>query len=42
MLMHSKSDNIEIIINDKANEVIEENFGHFFKVLNWVGNINEN
>ena len=24
--MHSKSDNIEIIINDKANEVIEENF----------------
>ena len=25
-VMHSKSDNIEIIINDEANEVIEKNF----------------
>ena len=24
--MHSKSDNIEIMINDKANEVIKERF----------------
>ena len=24
--MHSKSDNIEIIINDEANEVIEKHF----------------
>ena len=29
--MHSKSDNIEIIIHDKTDEVIEE---HFESVLN--------
>ena len=27
--MHSKSDNIEIMINDKADEVMEEFFNHF-------------
>ena len=29
-LMHSKSDNIEIMINDKADEVIEERFFNHF------------
>ena len=29
-VMHSKSDNIETMINDKADEVIEEVFNHFF------------
>ena len=29
--MHSKSDNIEIVINDKADEVIEELFGSLVK-----------
>ena len=28
--MHSKSDNIEIMINDKADEIIEELFQSFF------------
>ena len=28
--MHSKSDNIEIMINDKADEVVEELFQSFF------------
>ena len=27
--MHSKSDNMEIMINDKADEVTEEFFNHF-------------
>ena len=27
---HSESDNIEIMINDKADEVIEEFFNHYF------------
>ena len=27
--MHSKSDNIEIMINDKTDEIIEELFGSF-------------
>ena len=28
--IHSKSDHIEIMINDKADQVIEELFNHFF------------
>ena len=32
--MHSKSDNIEIMINDKADEVIEEIFSNFFLDIN--------
>ena len=28
-LMHSKSDNIEIMINDKTDEVMQELFNHF-------------
>ena len=28
--MHSKSDNVETMINDKENEVIEKFFNHFF------------
>ena len=38
--MHLKHDSIEIMINDKAGEVIEQ----FFQSLQgsyWVGNINE-
>ena len=31
-LMHSKSDNIEMIINDKADEVIKD-LNHFFIVI---------
>ena len=30
---HSKSDNIELVINDKTDEVIEELFHHFFLEL---------
>ena len=33
-VMHSKSDNIEIVINDKADEVIEELFkSHFIDII---------
>ena len=28
-VMHSKSDNIEIMINDKTDEVMQELFNHF-------------
>ena len=28
-VMHSKSDNIEIMINDKTDEVMQELFSHF-------------
>ena len=31
-LMHSKSANIEIVINDKADEVIKDFFNHFYQV----------
>ena len=40
--MHSKSDNIEIMINDKADKAIEELFPtNSFQISNWVGNITE-
>ena len=32
-LMHSKSDKIEIMINDKTDKVIEELFNHFVLVI---------
>ena len=42
-VMHSKSDNIEIKINDKRDEVIEKIFQSFLSSyqLVWVGNINK-
>ena len=41
-VMYSEISNIEIMINDKTNEVIKELFSiTSFQVLNWVGNINE-
>ena len=42
-VMHSKSDNIEIKINDKRDEVIEKNFQSLLSSyqLVWVGNINK-
>ena len=36
-IIHSKSDNIEIIINDKGDEVIEELLNHFFLDINQNG-----
>ena len=30
LVMHSENDNIEIMINEKADEVIEELFNNFF------------
>ena len=40
--MHWKSDNIEIMINDKADKAIEELFPtNSFQISNWVGNITE-
>ena len=40
--MHSESDNIEIMINDKADEVIEEFFSiTTFQISYWAGNINK-
>ena len=41
-IMHSKSDNIEMI-NDKEDEVTEELFQSFFffQISSWVGNSNE-
>ena len=38
--MHSKSDNIEIMINDKADEVIEKPFEPLLNGSQ-IGNINE-
>ena len=39
-VMHSKSYNLEIMINEKPDEVIEETFQSlFFWVSNWFGNI---
>lgn len=29
-VMHSKSNNIEIVINDKTDEIIKKKFNHFF------------
>ena len=42
-VMHSKSDNIEIKINDKRDEVIEKIFQSLLSSyqLVWVGNINK-
>ena len=39
--MHSKSDNIEIIVSDKADEVIEKLFKSFLNILYWIENINK-
>ena len=40
--MHPKSDNIEIMINDKADEVVRKTFSiTFSQVSNWAGNFNE-
>ena len=40
--MQSKSDNIEIMINDEADEVIEELFKSLQKkISNWIGRIDE-
>ena len=33
--MHSKSDNIKITINDKADKVIEELFQYFLSSMGW-------
>ena len=39
-VMHSKSDNIEIMVNNKVDEVIEELFSDM-KISDWVRNVNE-
>ena len=39
--MHSKSDNIEIIVSNKADEVIEKLFKSFLNILYWIENINK-
>ena len=39
--VHSKSDNIEIMFNDKSDEVIEEFFQLLSIMSRWTGNINE-
>ena len=40
--MHSKSDNIEIMMNDEADEIIEESFELLKrKISKYVGRINE-
>ena len=39
-VMHSKSDNIEIMVNNKVGEVIEELFSDM-KISDWVRNVNE-
>ena len=31
MIIHSKTDNIELMVNDKANEIIEKRLNHFLK-----------
>ena len=39
--MHSKSDNTEPMIYDKAGEIIKELFDSLFlKISSWVGDIN--
>ena len=40
-VMHSKSDNIEIKINHKEDEVIEKFSVTFFQISYWVQNVNE-
>ena len=40
--IHSNSENTEIMISDKADEVIRKTFSvTFFRVSNWAGNFNE-
>ena len=39
-VMHSNSDNIEIMINDKIDEVLEVSIT-YFQISNWAKNINE-
>ena len=40
--IHPNSDNTEIMISDKADEVIRKTFSvTFFRVSNWAGNFNE-
>ena len=39
--MHSKSDNIEIIVCNKADEVIEKLFKSLLNILYWIENINK-
>ena len=34
-VMHSKSDNIKITINDRADKVIEELFQYFLSGMGW-------
>ena len=41
-VMHSKSNKIEIMIRDRADEIIEKFFSiTYFLVSNWTGNINK-
>ena len=42
-VLHSKIGNIEIMINNKADEISEELFQSLtsLQISNWVGNINE-
>ena len=37
-VMHSKSNNIEIVINDKTDEIIKKNLITSFYILNWISN----
>ena len=39
-VMHSKSDNWDIMINAKEDKLTEEHFQSFFFKLGWIGNIN--
>ena len=39
-VMHSNNDNIEIMINDKVDEVLEVSIT-YFQISNWAKNINE-
>ena len=39
--MHSKSDNMEIMINDKAEKVIGKLFELLFNKSNWSESIND-
>ena len=42
LVMYSKSDNIEIMVNDKADEVIKKTFSiTSFEISNWIRNIDE-
>ena len=40
-VMHSKSNNIEIVINDKTDEIIKKNLITSFYILNWISNTDE-